>query len=115
MPLYTIKLIGRREVARATLIFDFEKPASFQFTPGQYAGLTLINPKETDAGGNTRRFSLLSTPADAHLSIATRIQASAYKRTLKDMALGSDIKLAGPSGNFVLHEEVSAPAVLIAG
>lgn len=115
MPLYTIKLTGRREVARATCVFDFEKPSGFHFIPGQYAGFTLINPKETDAGGITRRFSLLSTPDDPHLSIAMRIQTSAYKRALNEMQIGNEIKLAGPSGNFVLHEDKNIPAVLIAG
>lgn len=115
MPIHIIKLIERREVARGTHVFVFEKPEGLTFKPGQYAGFTLINPAETDAGGITRRFSLLSTPDDAHLAIVTRIQNSAYKRVLNALPIDSEIKFAGPTGNFVLHEETSIPAVLIAG
>src|SRR5579862_1987905 len=115
MPIYKIKLLNRKEIARHTMMVEFEKPVGFNFTPGQYGGFTLIDPPETDAGGNTRRFSLLSTPEDPFIAIATRIQQSAFKRVLKTMPLQSEIKLAGPTGNFTLHEDVTIPAVFIAG
>lgn len=115
MPIHKLKLISRREIARGTIEFIFDKPAGLNFIPGQYAGFTLINPSETDASGITRRFSLLSTPADNHIAIATRIQNSAYKRVLNTLAIGDEIKFAGPTGAFILHEDVSIPAVFIAG
>lgn len=115
MPIHNLKLIERREVARGTIVFVFEKPVGVTFKPGQYGGFTLINPSETDAGGITRRFSLLSAPDDNHLSIATRIQNSAYKRILNALSPGNEIKFAGPTGNFTLHEDTSTPAVFIAG
>src|SRR3990167_5817738 len=117
MPIYTIKLIDRREVAKGTVMFVFEKPSGFSFKPGQYGGFTLINPPEKDANGITRRFSLLSTPDDDHLAIATRIQSQshAYKRVLNQLPLGSEIKFAGPTGTFTLHEDSSVPAILLAG
>lgn len=115
MPIHKIKLIARQEVAKNTFVFIFEKPPGFIFSPGQYAGFTLIDPKETDAGGNTRRFSLLSSPNDDYLSIATRFQPSAYKRILNSLPIGSEVKLAGPSGNFTLQEDQQIPAVFIAG
>lgn len=115
MPLHILKLVNKREVAPSTIEFHFEKPAGFTFKPGQYGGFTLINPSETDAGGITRRFSLLSTPNDAQVKIAMRIQQSAYKRVLNTLPNGSEIKFAGPTGNFTLHEDTSIPAVFIAG
>lgn len=115
MPIYKLKLVNRREIARNTMVFDFEKPEGFTFIPGQYGGFTLINPAETDAGGITRRFSLMSTPDDKHISVVTRIQQSAFKRVLKELPDGSEVKFAGPTGNFVLHEDKSIPAVFIAG
>ncbi|MBX3708797.1 MAG: FAD-dependent oxidoreductase [Gammaproteobacteria bacterium] len=115
MPIYTLKLISRREVARGVIEFIFDKPAGLRFLPGQYAGFTLIYPSETDAQGITRRFSLLSTPDQNHLSIATRIQNSAYKRVLNALSIGDVIKFAGPTGTFILHEDISIPAVFIAG
>lgn len=115
MPIHTLKLLDRREAARSTLVLTFEKPAGLTFKPGQYAGFTLINPSETDAGGITRRFSLLSAPDDEYIAIATRIQSSAYKKALNAMSAGDQIKFAGPTGAFILHEEKTVPAVFIAG
>jgi len=117
MPIHIIKLIDRQEVATHTWRFTFSKPDNFIFKPGQYAGFTLINPTATDALGNTRRFSLLSTPEDAHLAIAIRIlpEASAFKKVLHALPIGSELKLAGPTGVFTLHEDISTPAVLLAG
>jgi ferredoxin-NADP reductase len=115
MPIHILKLLDRREVARDTIEFIFEKPAGLIFKPGQYAGFTLINPSETDAGGITRRFSLLSSPDDTLLAITTRIQQSAYKRVLNALPIGGEIKFAGPTGSFTLHEDKETPAVFIAG
>lgn len=115
MPIHQLKLLERKTVARATIELLFEKPDGFTFKPGQYGGFTLINPQETDAGGITRRFSLLSAPHDAKIAITTRIQSSAYKRELNALPIGAAIKFAGPTGNFVLHDDESVPAVFIAG
>lgn len=115
MPIYTIKLLDRKTVAANTIAFTFEKPAGFTFTAGQYGGFTLINPAETDAKGNTRRFSYFSAPDDPHLTIVTRIQTSAFKRNLQNLPIENTIKMAGPTGNFILHEDTSLPAVMIAG
>lgn len=115
MPIYKLKLIDKREIARGTWVFVFEKPDGFTFKPGQYGGFTLINPSETDLGGITRRFSLLNTPDDNHISFATRLQNSAYKRVLHALPIDGEMKFAGPTGTFTLHENTSVPAVMIAG
>src|SRR3990167_8079609 len=110
MAIHLLKLIDRQTVANHTVEFRFEKPASFHFKPGQYGGFTLINPPEIDKNGITRRFSLLSTPDDPHLAIAVRIQHSIYKRILNTLPIGSEIKFAGPTGHFTLHEDKTVPA-----
>lgn len=115
MPIYKLKLIKQETIANQTILFTFEKPEGFQFQAGQYGGFTLINPEFTDDHGITRRFSLISAPDDPSLCIATRIQTSAFKRNLQNMQPGQEIKFAGPTGNFILHEDPAIPAVLIAG
>jgi ferredoxin-NADP reductase len=116
MPIYTVKLLTRKEVASNTLVCTFEKPAGFSFQAGQYAGFTHIQPSATDNRGNTRRFSLLSAPEAPYLEIATRMQSpSAFKRVLLNMAIGEEIKLAGPTGLFTLHADASQAAIFIAG
>ncbi len=54
---YTVKLKDRKEVAENTMAFYFEKPAGFEYAGGQSADVTLLNPSETDAEGNTRALS----------------------------------------------------------
>jgi len=115
MPIHQIKLLNRKEVAFNTFEFTFEKPNQFTFIPGQYGGFTLINPSKTDAKGSTRRFSILSTPDDTVISIVTRLQGSAFKEVLLELPIGSAIKLAGPTGAFILNDDLSIPSVLIAG
>ncbi|OGT38495.1 MAG: hypothetical protein A3F12_04105 [Gammaproteobacteria bacterium RIFCSPHIGHO2_12_FULL_38_14] len=115
MPIYKIKLLNRTEVANNTWVFHFEKPVGFTFKPGQYGGFTLIHAKSVDPAHITRRFSFLSAPFDENLSIATRIQLSAYKQALMSLQIGDEIKLAGPTGAFTLHENINIPAVFIAG
>ena len=115
MPIYTLKLLDKREIAHQTYIFIFSKPDHFTFIPGQYAGFTLPILLKTQPTNSTRRFSLLSTPQDEHLVIATRMQPSSYKQALIELPIGSEVKCAGPSGNFVLHADTHIPAVLIAG
>lgn len=115
MPIHLLKLLNRKEVARDTVVFQFSKPPGFTFKPGQYGGFTLINPIEIERGTATKRFSLLSTPDDDDIAIVTRMQNSAYKHSLNALPLHKEIKFAGPTGNFILHEEKTIPAVFIAG
>ena len=114
-PLYSLKLKSKSEVAERTLEFQFEKPPEMTFKAGQFMDLTLIDPPETDAEGNTRGFSINSAPDDPELTFATRLRDTAFKRVLQNMPLGTVVKLEGPFGNLTLHNDASRPAVLLAG
>ena len=63
----TSKLMRREEVAEGTMAFHFEKPSGFNFKAGQFADVTLTDPPETDAEGNTRTFSIASPPFENEL------------------------------------------------
>ena len=108
-------LTKREEIAEGTMAFHFLKPTDFQFRAGQSIDLTLLNPPETDAEGNTRAFSLASAPFDKDLMIATRIRDTAFKRVLRNAAPGLQLKIEGPSGSFILSRKTEKPAVLLAG
>lgn len=112
---YQSKLKAREEVAEGTMAFHFEKPVGFQFKPGQYADLTLINPAETDSEGNVRTFSIASAPYEGELLFATRVRDSAFKRVLGSVPLGTEVKLEGPMGSFTLHKNQAKAAVFLAG
>lgn len=111
----TSALRNREQVAGGTMAFHFDKPDGFEFRAGQAIDLTLLNPPETDAEGNTRAFSIVSAPFDPDLMIATRMRDTAFKRTLRSMPLGTQVKIEGPSGSFTLHKNSAKPAVFLAG
>jgi ferredoxin-NADP reductase len=109
------RLKHRKEVAEGTMAFYFEKPAGFEFKAGQFSNFTLIDPPETDAEGNLRPFSIASAPGEEDLMVATRMRDTAFKRVLKYVALGTEIRVDGPFGSFTLHRDGSRPAVFVAG
>lgn len=112
---YESKLRSRHQIAERTFAFHFDKPAGWIFKPGQSLDLTLLNPPETDAEGNTRAFSIASSPQENTLMIATRMRDSAFKRVLASILLGSTVKLEGPFGNMTLHNNSSKAAVILTG
>ena len=114
-PTFMARLITRREVAERTLAFQFERPADWTFKAGQFVDMTLINPPETDAEGNVRGFSIASAPQEPDLMITTRMRDTAFKRVLKALPLQTQVKVEGPFGNLVLHNNAARPAVLLAG
>ena len=115
MAKYTTKLNERRDVAEGTMAFHLEKPAGFQFKAGQYVNVTLIDPPETDAEGNTRSFSIASAPFEADLVVATRMRDTAFKRVFRTRSLKSEVRISGPFGSFTLHTDASRPAVFLVG
>ena len=114
-PLTTVKLLDRTEVAENTMAFRFARPSGWTFKAGQALDLTLLNPAESDAEGNTRAFSIASAPYEPELMIATRMRGSALKRVLKKLPAGTEVRIEGPFGNFGLHNKASRPAVILAG
>jgi ferredoxin-NADP reductase len=115
MGTYYVKLLGKHDIAKDTMAFIFEKPANFVFRPGQCGDFTLVHPQETDEEGTSRAFSFASSPYEEHLMVATRIRDTAFKRCLKALPLGAEVKLDAPGGSFALHTTTSVPAVFLTG
>ncbi|HWQ69682.1 MAG TPA: FAD-dependent oxidoreductase [Patescibacteria group bacterium] len=111
----TVKLLEKETVANSTMAFHWEKPAGFEFTAGQFGDITIINPIETDEEGNIRAFSFASAPYEATLVMATRMRDTAFKRVLKDLPIGTEVKLDAPYGDFKLHKTETTPAVFVIG
>src|SRR5579872_4089561 len=102
-PTFMSRITGRHEVAENTMAFSFEKPAGWTFKPGQFLDITLINPPQTDGEGNSRGFSISSAPQESTIMVTTRLRDSAFKRVLKELPLQSEVKIEGPFGNLILH------------
>src|SRR5690349_24332178 len=103
-PDYRSKLLNRVEVAEGTMAFHFEKPAGFDFKPGQSSDLTLLDPPEKDSEGNVRTVSIASAPFEDQLIFATRMRDTAFKRSLKRVPLGTPVKIDSPMESFTLHK-----------
>lgn len=112
---FSILLQSRYEVAEGTLAFRFDRPAGFTFKAGQFIEMTLVDPPETDALGNTRAFSIAGAPHEDALMFATRVRDSAFKRVLAAMKPGALVRIDGPFGDLVLHNNPRRAAVLLAG
>lgn len=110
-----VKLIKNETVANGTMAFHWGKPAGFEYVAGQSGDFTLINPLETDDEGNTRAFSFASAPYEAELITATRMRDTAFKRVLKSLPEGTEMKLDAPFGDFKLHKTGITPAVFLIG
>jgi ferredoxin-NADP reductase len=115
MTINQIKLLDRQIVAEGTMAFIFEKPKDFNFKAGQFGDFTLLNPEETDEEGNTRAFSLTNPPYANDLMVATRMRDTAFKRVLKTLPIGTELKLDAPYGSFTLHNNKAIPAVFLTG
>lgn len=112
---FSLRIIKKEEIARETMAIHFAKPEGFEYRAGQYAKFTIINPPETDTEGNSRVFSLASAPLEKDLIIATRLRDSAFKRVLRNLSVGSEIKMEGPHGDFVLPGDPVATVVFLIG
>lgn len=114
-PIVVSELKGREEVAEQTIAFRFEKPGGWTFKAGQFIDMTLLNPSETDAEGNTRAFSIASGPHERDLMVTTRMRNTAFKRVLKTLPIGAGVKIDGPFGDLTLPHNADRTLVFIAG
>ena len=114
---YLLGLNDRQEVAKDTMAFWFETLGTgYTFKAGQSADFVLVDPPETDGEGNARTFSFATSPNNrASFMVAMRMRATAFKKTLQALPLGTQVKVSSPMGSFTLHKDSSRPAVFLAG
>lgn len=115
MGIYTSRLLGRAEVACATLECTVERPDGFSFRAGQYVDITLPDPPYDDLLGPTRSFSIASAPCESDLLLLMRLRDSAFKRAMADMPLGSTLLLDGPMDDLSLTVDDAHGSVFLAG
>jgi ferredoxin-NADP reductase len=115
MTIFRAKLIARKQVAKDTVAFIFEKPSNFNYKAGQYASFMMLEPLSATEKARTHFFSLASDPHVNELMIATRMGSSVFKKALKDLPLGSEVEIKGPMGEFTLHTDPKKPAVYLTG
>lgn len=110
------RIIKRKEIAQGTLQVTFELEEEVTFRPGQYVFMSLINSPYNDEEGIRRHFSIASSPNDKkNLTIATRLRDTAFKKSLNELPIGSQVEISNITGGFVLPQDQTRPLVFIAG
>jgi ferredoxin-NADP reductase/nitrite reductase/ring-hydroxylating ferredoxin subunit len=91
-----------------------DKTTSLSYTAGQFAFFD-IGRVYNDPKGPIRHFTISSSPTENFIMFSTRIRDSPYKKRLSTLEEGATVKVRGPEGQFVLHEDYSKPAVFLSG
>ncbi|HEY6883672.1 MAG TPA: FAD-dependent oxidoreductase, partial [Nitrososphaeraceae archaeon] len=68
-----------------------------------------------DPKGPIRHFTISSSPTENFIMFSTRIRDSPYKKRLSTLEEGAKVKVRGPEGQFVLHQDYSKSAVFLSG
>lgn len=107
----------KRDVAKGTLLVTFDLLGEeVDFTPGQYFFVTLPDVGYQDDKGLRRHITVVTSPNDKGvLGFATRMRESAFKRSLGELPVGTDVEVEPPKGSFGLPEDPSRPLVFVAG
>jgi len=111
------KIKEKREVAEGTLLVVFDLlGAEVDFRAGQYFWVTLLDPPYDDEKGPRRHISVVTSPNERGvLGLCTRLRDSAFKRSLAELPVGTEVDVEQPKGNFLLPEDTDRPYVFIAG
>jgi ferredoxin-NADP reductase len=87
-----------------------------EFRPGQYFFVTLPNVGYQDDKGLRRHITVVTSPSERGvLGLTTRMRDSAFKRTLRELPVGTEVEVEAPRGEFALPEDPSRPLVFVAG
>ncbi len=107
----------KREVAKGTLLVTFDLfDEEVDFEPGQYFFVTLPDAGHQDEKGLRRHITVVTSPNERGvLGLATRLRDSAFKRTLAELPVGTEVEVEPPKGKFVLPKDPSRPLVFVAG
>ena len=84
------------------------------YIAGQFAFFD-IGEVYNDPKGPIRHFTISSSPTENFIMFSTRIRDSPYKKRLSTMEKGTKVKVKGPEGYFVLHQDYTKPAVFLSG
>jgi ferredoxin-NADP reductase len=107
----------KREVAKGTLLVTFDLLGEeVDFTPGQYFFVTLPDVGHQDEKGLRRHITVVTSPNEKGvLGFATRMRDSAFKRSLGELPVGTEVEVEPPKGDFALPADDSRPLVFVAG
>jgi ferredoxin-NADP reductase/nitrite reductase/ring-hydroxylating ferredoxin subunit len=123
LPLYELNLFQKNKVEGTDVMsFKFSNQEEsrnsdkkfLNYTAGQYAYFDIGGVKN-DSKGPIRHFTIASSPTENFIMISTRMRDTPYKKRLASLEEGTTVKVKGPEGKFVLHDDYSKSAVFLSG
>jgi PAS domain S-box-containing protein len=112
---YPFSVVNKKKLADNTYEVSLDlKTKKMTFVPGQYVHVVLSKLQFDDPRGNSRDFSIASSPKDDFLTIAFRETSSGFKHTVLE---GKNVtgEISGPFGDFTLPKIFTQSVVFIAG
>jgi ferredoxin-NADP reductase/nitrite reductase/ring-hydroxylating ferredoxin subunit len=94
--------------------YDLENKTLLDYTAGQFAFFD-IGEVYNDSKGPIRHFTISSSPTENFIMFSTRIRDSPYKKRLSTLEKGTKVKVRGPEGQFVLHQDSTNSAIFLSG
>ncbi len=112
---FTLQFLRKEEGVKDIWSFLFSKKRNTpEFLSGQY--IHMVFPEVTgDKQGNSRMFTIASSPTEENIMITTKIGNSNFKKTLAKIVPGTHVEFYGPSGGFVLSENDFSSRLFISG
>jgi ferredoxin-NADP reductase len=111
---YAVKLLDCKTITEKTVTFYLEKPEGFEFQAGQFCSMTFPDIGFKDEMGLRRPLSIASSPLEEELFFVTKVSNSAFKKTLKEMPIGTEVTIGAPHGLFGLTDDATVPIVFLA-
>ncbi len=107
----------KKEIAKGTLLIKFDvSDKEISFRPGQFFFITLLNPPYNDERGSQRHFTIVNSPNEEDtITMTTRIRDSAFKKSLYQISIGTEVEIGDISGSFSLPDQKFKKLVFIAG
>lgn len=101
-----------RTVARDTHALVFDRPAAFQYLPGQFVDLSL---DESGPARDSHSFSIQSAPEETEMRFVTRDTGSDFKKKLFALQPGQQVFITEATGQLVKRPEPRRQHVFLAG
>src|SRR4051812_20265352 len=95
--------------------YYFKAGQPVHYTAGQYIDLRVPHDNPDDRG-ESRQFTLSSSPTEQLLAITTKLAAgrsSTFKQALWALQPGAVLQMSEPIGDFVLPKDPSIPLIFI--
>lgn len=110
-------IIKKNKIAKLTLEVTYDLMGKVvDFKPGQFFFVTLLDAPNKDSGKDpVHHFTIVNSPVQKGILVnATRLRDTAFKNSLRDMPVGSEVEIDRLMGSFSLPTDTTKQYCFIA-